>query len=298
MKERLLTAAVGIPLALAIVIASAWFPWVMYTVLLLLCMIGIYEVLKTVGADRNKILYPPCFLYGVIVMLSPLLDCWGWDLEAVILPASLVFLFVMFAILLKKHQTLRIETLCAVMILTMFVSFPFMVMELIYMTFSALVLPASDDGARYFCGVAMVAYCLIVSWVADGGAYFVGRALGKHKMAPVLSPKKTVEGAVGGFVISLILSLGTAFVYADVLHCLPWKVNFLHLATISAVCILMSMFGDISFSAVKRQYGIKDFGNLMPGHGGVLDRFDSVLFVCPTFYLLQFILPILAITQS
>ena len=65
------------------------------------------------------------------------------------------------------------------------------------------------------------------------------------------------------------------------------------MAVVTAACILMSMFGDISFSTVKRQYGIKDFGNLLPGHGGVLDRFDSVLFVCPSFYMLNYLLPIL-----
>lgn len=288
MKERLLTAAVGIPLALAIVIFSAWFPWVMYGALMILCLIGIYEALRTAGAGKNKILYVPCFLYAATVMAAPF-----FDLAAVILPASLVFLFVMFAILLKKHETLRIETLCTAMILTMFVSFPFMTMQLVFSN----IVPPDDSGAAYACGVALVAYCLIVSWVADGGAYFVGRALGKHKLAPVISPKKTVEGAIGGFVTSILLSLACAYAYADMLHCLPWGLNYVNLAINSGICIVMSMFGDISFSAIKRQYNIKDFGNLMPGHGGVLDRFDSVLFVCPTFYLLQFVLPILNITQ-
>lgn len=289
MKERLLTAAVGIPLALVIIIASAYIPWIMVGALFVLCMIGIYEALKTAGADKNKILYPPCFLYGAVVMAAPFFD----NLAAVILPASLIFLFVMFAILLRKHETLRIETLCTAMILTMFVALPFMVMLLIF----GNILVLDDTPALYAAGVAFVAYCIAVAWLADAGAYFVGRALGKHKLAPVISPKKTVEGAVGGFVTSLILSLSTAYIYADVLHCLPWKLNYVNLAIITCICIVMSMFGDISFSAIKRQFGIKDFGNLMPGHGGVLDRFDSVLFVCPTFYLLQFVLPILEVTQ-
>ena len=134
---------------------------------------------------------------------------------------------------------------------------------------------------------------LALPWLADAGAYFVGVFLGKHKLCPKISPKKTIEGAVGGFVISMIISLGSAYIYADVLRYRPGGINYLNMAVITAVCILMSMFGDISFSTVKRQYGIKDFGTLLPGHGGVLDRFDSVLFVCPSFYMLNFILPIL-----
>ena len=283
MKTRLLTAAVGIPIALAVLISSAYIPWVMYGALFVLCIIGIYEALKASGADNAKIIYLPCFVYGTVVMFSPF-----FDLSAVVLTASLVFLFVMFGILLKKHDTLRIETLCTAMILTMFVAFPFMVTELIF----GSIADKAHETPSYSGGVILVTYCILVAWVADGGAYFIGRAFGRHKLAPVISPKKTIEGSVGGFVTSIIISLAAAYIYADILGYMPEQLNYINLAIISSVCIIMSMFGDIAFSAIKRQYGIKDFGNLLPGHGGVLDRFDSVLFVCPTFYLLNFVLPI------
>lgn len=283
MKTRLLTAAAGIPLALAILIASAYLPAVFYAAIFALCMIGIDETLKTTGARQVRLICAACFLYGAVIMAAPF-----FELSAVVLTGSLIYLFVMFGILLKKHEDLRIETLCTSMILTMFVSFPFMVVELIFGT----VMNRSDGTASYAGGVVLVAYCIFVAWVADGGAYFIGRAFGKHHLAPVISPKKTVEGAVGGFVTSMVLSMAAAYLYADVLGYMPNEMNYVNLAIISAICIIMSMFGDISFSAIKRQYGIKDFGNLLPGHGGVLDRFDSVLFVCPTFYLLNFVLPI------
>lgn len=284
MKTRLLTAAVGIPLALAILIASAYLPAIFYAAMFTLCMIGVYEALKSTGANKAKIIYIPCFLYGAVIMAAPF-----FDLSAVTLTASLIFLFVMFGILIKNHDILRIETLCTAMILTMFVSFPFMVVELIF----GSIISQSTRTASHAGGVVLVAYCITVAWLADGGAYFIGRAFGKHKLAPVISPKKTIEGAAGGFVTSLIISPAAAYLYADVLDYLPDRLNYVNLAIISAVCIVMSMFGDISFSAIKRQYGVKDFGNLLPGHGGVLDRFDSVLFVCPTFYLLNFVLPIM-----
>ena len=288
MKTRILTAAVGIPAAVAIMWASVYCPYVLCGVLLLLSLIGIHEVLKTAGADKVKALYVPCFAYGMAVMLAPFIAD-PLKMYGAILAASMIYLFVMFAILLRKHSVLRIEALCTSMILTMFVAIPFMVVELIFLT----LMKNADGTPSYGGGIALVSYCLLVAWVADGAAYFVGRAFGRHKLAPVLSPKKTIEGSMGGFVFSMLFSVGAAYLYADVFGCTSNGINYTNLIIITAVCILMSMFGDISFSTVKRQYGIKDFGNLLPGHGGVLDRFDSVLFVCPTFYLLNFVLPIL-----
>lgn len=286
MKTRLLTAAVGIPLALAVLIASVYFPTVLYAALFALCMIGIFEALRAAGANKARIIYVPCFVYGAIVMASPFFGS-AANMFGAVSAMSLAYLFVMFAILLRKHSVLRIETLCTAMVLTMFVSFPFMTVELIFST----MLKNADGTPSYANGIALVSYCLILAWVADGGAYFVGRAFGKHKLAPVISPNKTIEGSVGGFITSMIISLAAAYIYSDVLNYIDGELNIFNLVIISAACILMSMFGDISFSAIKRQYGVKDFGNLLPGHGGVLDRFDSVLFVCPTFYLLSYLLP-------
>ena len=281
MKTRILTGVVGGTLTLAALYASVYYPAVLTIVVLVLCLIGIHEALKTAGAEKVKPIYAPCFAYGIAVLLAPYIRD-QVKMYGVIMAASMLFLFVMFGILLRKHAVLRIEAVCTSMILTMFVALPFMVVEFI-----------AGMGKTRAGGILLVLFCLGVAWYADAGAYFIGRAFGRHKMAPVLSPKKTVEGAVGGFVISMIISLGSAYIYADVLSYRPGGINYLNMAVVTAACILMSMFGDISFSTVKRQYGIKDFGNLLPGHGGVLDRFDSVLFVCPSFYMLNYLLPIL-----
>ena len=282
MKTRIITGVVGGALTIAIMYASVYFPIVLTLAFTVACLIGIHEALKTAGSDKVKVLYIPCFAYGIMAMAAPYIKD-QVRMFGVIMAASMLFLFAMFGILLKKHTVLRIETVCTSMILTMFVALPFMVTE-----FIAFRMSKTPVG-----GILLLLFNLGVAWYADAGAYFIGRAFGKHKMAPVLSPKKTVEGAVGGFVISMIISLGSAYIYADVLGYLPGGINYINMAVITAVCILMSMFGDISFSTVKRQYGIKDFGTLLPGHGGVLDRFDSVLFVCPTFYMLNYLLPIL-----
>ena len=287
MKTRILTACVCVPMAVAVLWLGVYFSWVFTATLLALCFIGIHEALKTAGADNVKIIYAPCFAYGAVVLLAPYITN-PVKMYGTVMAASMIFLFVMFGILLKKHSELRIEKVCTSMILTMFVALPFMVLEMIFG-----VSLKTSDAASHALGLSLTVYCLVVAWMADIGAYFIGRTFGKHKLAPVLSPKKTIEGSVGGFLISMIFSIGAAYLYADVFQCTPKDINYLNLTLITAICILMSMFGDISFSTVKRQYGIKDFGNLLPGHGGVLDRFDSVLFVCPTFFMLNIVLPVL-----
>lgn len=121
------------------------------------------------------------------------------------------------------------------------------------------------------------------SWGADTAAYFVGRFCGKHKMAPVLSPKKTVEGAVGGVVGAGIFGLLFSLVFDH-------GASNLEFFVICAAGAVISIFGDLTASAIKRDKGIKDYGNLIPGHGGILDRFDSAIFTAPVIYFLSVLL--------
>ena len=127
----------------------------------------------------------------------------------------------------------------------------------------------------------------ICSWGCDTCAYCVGMLFGKHKLAPILSPKKSIEGAVGGVVGAAILGA----IYGAVVNNLMVMENAqLYFAIICAVGAVISQFGDLIASGIKRQHGIKDYGKLIPGHGGVLDRFDSVIFTAPLIYALLFAL--------
>lgn len=122
------------------------------------------------------------------------------------------------------------------------------------------------------------------SWGSDTFAYFTGRALGKHKLAPILSPKKTIEGSIGGMIGAGVLGFIYTIIYTH------YRYNILEgyivLVVIAVVvAALISQFGDLAASAIKRKYNKKDFGNLLPGHGGILDRFDSILFVAPMIYI-------------
>jgi len=126
-----------------------------------------------------------------------------------------------------------------------------------------------DDGLFYLFLV------LVIPWLSDTGAYFTGMCCGKHKLCPAISPKKTVEGFVGGIVVSVGASLLTGVLYT--LWCGPVTVNWLSLAVVALIGAPLSVCGDLFASVVKRRFGVKDYGNIMPGHGGAMDRFDSVL---------------------
>lgn len=122
----------------------------------------------------------------------------------------------------------------------------------------------------------MIWFIFIASWGADTGAYFAGNAFGKTKLAPKVSPKKTVEGLIGGVITAVILCVILSMVFEPSL--IP------HSIAIGVIGSLISVVGDLSASKIKREMDVKDYGHIMPGHGGVMDRFDSVILVTPFIY--------------
>lgn len=133
-------------------------------------------------------------------------------------------------------------------------------------------------------GVYLAFLIFICSWGCDTCAYCVGVLFGKHKMAPVLSPKKSIEGAVGGVVGTALLTVIYCLAFQDAMELGVRSIGILSI--ISAVAALISMVGDLTASAIKRNYDIKDYGTLIPGHGGIMDRFDSMMITAPIIYYL------------
>jgi len=124
---------------------------------------------------------------------------------------------------------------------------------------------------------------IIIAYAGDAGALFAGMLFGKHKLAPRTSPKKTVEGYIGGFIVSTALSL----LYGLLLrYCFSVSIDLLMLGVTALFAGIISPLGDLAFSLIKREFGVKDYGSLLPGHGGLLDRFDSTIFAAPVVYLL------------
>ncbi len=141
-------------------------------------------------------------------------------------------------------------------------------------------------------GMFYVLIAVLAAWVADVGAYFAGTLFGRHKLCPEISPKKTVEGLVGGTVVDMVVMLLCGVWFSAVFYQGQVGVNYIALLLIGLFGSLISVLGDLSFSIIKRSCHIKDFGQVIPGHGGVLDRFDSVIFTAPFVYLLVMFLPL------
>ena len=181
---------------------------------------------------------------------------------------TLLCAFVIFVTWLRKHKEIRYEQ----------IFFTLAVMVLVPHAMSTMILIHNYD-YDMADGLFLLIMALCGAWIADTGAYFTGVALGKHKLCPEISPKKTIEGFIGGI-------LTTGIVYAVAFYIRSNSdVRFALIAFImGVVCAVIGTVGDLSASMVKRQIGFKDYGNIMPGHGGLMDRFDSVLFVLPTFY--------------
>ena len=147
------------------------------------------------------------------------------------------------------------------------------------------------DGYTHEEGIYFVGLSFACSWLTDTFAYIVGVKFGKHKMAPIISPKKSIEGAIGGVVITAAFNV--LILYLFVIGCKnlydytlfgDGSMKYLYIVPISMVLSLVSMLGDLSASVIKRNFGIKDYSQLIPGHGGIMDRFDSCIFVAPTLY--------------
>ena len=254
MKSRLLVAALGIPLLLWVML---WAPVVMLEIMILLLSgIGAYELMKCVGA-------PDYWSRGVGIaaaLISSISNAFGQQSFVLLLMFSMV---VIFAIAVWRAGEIKWHTIAS----------SFFALSAIPYALSAF-LRLNDAGYHR----AFLLLPLIFSFASDSGAFFVGLAFGKHKLAPKVSPKKTVEGALGGLLGNAVGAVVFALV---VNHYLGESISYVMLAFLGVICSIVAQLGDLSFSLIKREFGIKDYGTLFLAHGGVLDRFDNVIFVAP-----------------
>lgn len=259
MKKRLISAAVGS--AVGVVVLSFSNLLVLEITGALLTAVAIYEIFKTAGLRSHRLLMCIAWLFGAVIIFTAR----GSLRISVLYPAVLFFASVIVTAVLRfgkvnPESLMTVALFCAYITAGMY--------SLVYVR-------------GHSHGLFLLVMVLCSAWLTDAGAYFVGSAFGKHKIAPELSPKKTVEGAVGGILTTLILGLAATYIYTRFVNQIG--VNYLLLAVTLAVSAVVSMFGDLFASSLKRWYKVKDYGNIMPGHGGVLDRFDSVLAVAPLF---------------
>lgn len=262
-KTRLLS---GIVLVIVLIATVGLGGYVLFTVLGIISLIGLSELYKVVGV-HNKVLGYAGYLaaaayYGLL---------FSGRMEYVTM-LSILFLVLVMAVYVFTFPVFQAEQVMTVFFGLFYVAF---MLSYVYQTRN---LP--DGGI-------VVWLIFLSSWGCDTCAYCVGVLIGKHKMAPKLSPKKSVEGGVGGVLGAALL--GALFALA-VNRWGNADVNPLHYAVICGVGGMISQVGDLAASAVKRNHDIKDYGKLIPGHGGILDRFDSVIFTAPVIYYLATLL--------
>ena len=267
MKTRTLAAAALLPVLLVVVLLAP--EWVTAVCVSIMAAIAAYELLK----GTKLVGHPRLIVYSMLfAALVPIWSYFGCDHTAALLGA-LVFYILLFAEMMAAYPKLPFAQLAMCVAAGLLI--PYML--------GALVRILVMENGRYYILMPFAA-----AFLSDTGAYFVGVFFGKHKLAPVISPKKTVEGLFGGLITAI---LGMV-IYGVVLRfAFDFEVNYLFALIYGLLGSACGVFGDLSFSVVKRQTGIKDYGNLIPGHGGILDRFDSVIVVAPLIEALLVLIP-------
>lgn len=267
-RTRLISGIILVILALVFLISGGYVLWIAS---LLLSLIGLMELYRVFGIHRllpGAVGYAMVVLYNVLLLVTQYTAMTiNWMLYVILV--MMVFLTVMVSCYPKYHSTQILQAIFGILYVGVMFSFLYQTRML-------------ENGAY------TVWLIFLSSWGCDTCAYCVGKLIGKHKMSPVLSPKKSVEGAIGGIAGTMLLTYIYVTVFQAQMHVTYTQVWIL--TAISAVGALISMVGDLTASAIKRNYDIKDYGRLIPGHGGVLDRFDSVLFTAPVIYFLAFYL--------
>ena len=253
MKSRILVAVVCIPVLLVIIYAL---PPVATVILVAgLCAVSAYEMLSGTGLVKDRI------LTVLSIFMAACIPFWSYYSQSAVpaLWGLFIYFALLFAVALHRHQTVQISELFA----------SFFAAVLIPVFLSSLVRIRRTEFGAYYILVPIA-----IAFIADGGAYFTGTFWGKHKMAPQLSPKKTWEGVFGGAVTAVLGML----LYCTVCQYIFGRQPVYSYAVVYALAgSVLDYEGDLAFSLMKRQTGIKDYGKILPGHGGILDRFDSML---------------------
>ncbi len=265
MKVRVLTsigiAVIGIP----ILILSEYLVYPM--AIALLSLAAMYEITGLTGFRHKPFVWVPMYIIAMALPIcSYFFDANSFDFILISAGALFAFMMYLFGYAVLSRGKVKFADISTQVTLLFYISLAFTALSIV----------------RYIKnGVYMFGLVFVASWICDMFAYFVGRAFGKHKLIEEISPKKTVEGSIGGIVCTTL-----AFaLYGLIISLIGGpKPNYIVLVILGFILSIVAQFGDLIFSLIKREHGVKDYGNIFPGHGGVLDRFDSILAVAPLLY--------------
>lgn len=287
MKQRLMTAA-GLFVLLGVVGWQVYTP-VLVVVVSIFSAIASHEIM-TCAKVTNKFIKIVGTVFSFCVpffssasVLEPIVPAEVWynviyAIDHKVYVIALVFVYLL--AMLKGYSHTKFEHVAISVVATVFVPFGF----------SMFTVLRDIEGYKTQCGIYLIFFALICALGTDSGAQLGGMAFGKTKMSPNISPKKTIEGAVCGVIFSIILNAVALVIYNKV-ALYPLLQSEATIIMISAPFIsFMSMMGDLAASVLKRNFDVKDFGKIFPGHGGIMDRFDSSLFTLPLTYVVALII--------
>ena len=264
MLKRLITAIVGCVVLLPVLIFSG--TYVLPIAVTIVTLIGLFEMFKCIGVHKKlTITLPAYFIAGILPTVVKLQKGEG-TIMGIICALSMLYAIYLLSISVFDHKNVTFHE----------ASLVFMTGLYIIGGFSSIVFLRELSDNIYLL-------VFIGAWITDIFAYFSGRLFGKHKLCEEISPKKTVEGSIGGIVFCALSFVLFAFVTKGFSEGIGY---YLIYAAVGIVISIVSQIGDLSMSLIKRYYKIKDFGKLFPGHGGILDRFDSVLAVSLVLFII------------
>jgi len=258
MKPRFITAAAILAVAIVMLIFS---DTVVLPLLMSACAgCAVFELLRCVGIAKNLPVSIPACAIAVALPIGAFFvqDMYVYFLASFIV--CFVFMIYMFFLAVFLKGALRVQDVALAYVFVSYVS--------ISLSNVVLVRHIHESGLYFFILV------FVIAWITDVFAYIVGSLFGKHKLIPAVSPKKSVEGAIGGVFGTMLGCAVVAFIMQMISELEPNYWMFLLLGFVGAI---ISQLGDLVASLVKREYGLKDYSNLLPGHGGIMDRFDSVI---------------------
>ncbi len=269
MKQRILSGIVMALIVAAVLALSLYFPVVITLFLGVLAAIAVYEVLYKTGLVTEKCVVAVSAVFAFLMKLAYVYEenLRGF-LKGQSTTTVLTVLFAVFLIIyaVARNNKFTANSLAVSFAMPLMLSFAFNSIEYVYL--------GSKLG---FFGLMMLVNFACIN---DIGAYFIGSKFGKHKMTPVISPKKTYEGAVGGVISSVVATVIIILAFGG-----KFDVTMLKWVVMTPVFCVVGIFGDLIASVIKRVTGIKDYSNLIPGHGGIMDRMDSILLIAPVMEL-------------
>lgn len=260
MLKRIITSVVGV----AILIPILWFSdtYLFVCAMSLVSLIGCFELMRCIKVHENYFLSVPQYLLAIAMPILIRLGQGSSVYFKAIIFAHVVYLLYLFAVAVFSHGKTKVSEIAMTFALCLYIN----------IGFSSIILLRDYESA----GVYLFLLTFVGAWMTDIFAYFCGLAFGKHKLIPDVSPKKTIEGSIGGIIFCAIGYMVYGIVVSRVFSV---EMNIIALGIFGLIISVVAQIGDLSASLIKREYDVKDYGALFPGHGGVLDRFDSVIAV-------------------